>query len=454
MKRILLIGNAPLPSENTKCRPAAGLRTNQFLKPLLEVAKICAVNIAMPECYSEEVKFEEIKHSDEYTEIKISKNDSSLLKRLQSIHDEFIPDAIVAVNTYPSYIASQLKSRAAFWADLNGWIMAEAQAQAYKMDSNEYIAHYYKMEKSILKSADKFSTVSRAQMFALLGELSSIGRINKESFSYQFVHHIPNGVSEMTIGDEQLAMKKLNLLNDVPDDAFVLLWMGGYNTWADEVALFKGVEAAMSKCEKLYFVSTGGAIEGLDNKTFAKFKEMIDKSEYKNRFVFLGWVDSDDIPYIYRKSDCGLNVDRLCAETLTGARNRINEMMKFGLPVITTLGSEISYEVERIGAGMGVKSGNHEFLSDAISYIYKEWYVGGRENVKFQRYTENGKKYIQEECNYEKICKPLIKWVENPRPSPDRGIDVNLGGMGIKSAFLYIRQNGLKKFFKKFWQKF
>ncbi len=475
MKRILIVGSAPLPEDNTKSRPAAGLRTYQFLKPLLrdggtvvdsaenafssarrEKYELAVVCIAMPECYDDEPEYKEV-HRDGFTQLTISKNDPSLLERIQTLHNELHPDAIVSVNTYPSYIASRLKSRAPLWADLNGWVMAEGQAQAYKTDSNDYLPHYYKMEASVLKRADKLSAVSEAEGHALLGELASAGRLNRESFGYRFVEHIPNGTEwfegeriDEVLKDDLKASgdptesdgtgRYADLFRDVPKDAQVLLWLGGYNTWVDEVTLYKGVVAAMAECKNLYFVSTGGGVEGLDNKTFAKFREMIEKSEFRDRFVFLGWVDTDAIPYIYRRADFGINVDRRCVETLTGARNRINEMMKFGLPVVTTLGSEISYEVERVGAGIGVASGKYQKLAEAIISIYK-----GK-----GRYGEEGRKYIKEECNYEKVQKPLLGWLENPRPAPDRGVNLNLKkGLGIKGGFRYLRENGFKKAFKK-----
>lgn len=466
MKRILIIGNSPLPDENVKCRPAAGLRTYQFLQPLLKRSDdaIAMVNIAMPECYDSAPQQKETRHSYKYTQLVISKNDPSIIKKIQALHDEFHPDAIIGVNTYPSFIASQIHSPAPFWADLNGWIMAEAQAQAHKMDSNDYIPHYYDMEKNIVKWADKFSTVSQSQEFSLLGELASLGRLNKETFGYQFVHHIPNG-TEWFAGEEEIfnrgTKKSFPEMEKIPDDAFVLLWMGGYNTWVDENTLFKGVEDAMKQCAKLYFVSTGGEIAGLDNKTFASFKEMIEKSAYKDRFIFLGWVEVEDIPYIYKMAQCGLNVDKKCVETLTGARNRINEMMKFGLPVITTFGSEISYEVARIGAGLGVAESpkgsafRYELLAEAIMQMYKEWRGGGdRETAQFEKYSVNGRKYIEEECNYEKLMKPLMQWLDNPRPSPDRNTHVKLSGItgGIarmKGGVRYLKERGAKKFLKK-----
>ncbi|MFH1284673.1 MAG: glycosyltransferase [Candidatus Peregrinibacteria bacterium] len=481
MKKILLIGNSPLPDENTRSRPAAGLRTYQFLSPLIReggtvirdsskafsAAKrpdfsIRMINIAMPECYDTEVSRKEIRHSDKYSQFVISKNDPGLKKHVQSLCDEFQPDAIVSVNTYPSYIASQIDTRAPLWADLNGWIMAEAQAQAYKFDSNSYIPHYYKMEKNIIRRADKLSAVSDTQKYALLGELAMLGRLNRESFGYEFAAHIPNGTQflpgekisegEPAVGD-RAGMAAREMLNKIPDDAFAMLWLGGYNTWVDEITLFRGIEDAMRSCEKLYFVSTGGGIEGLDNKTFAKFMKMIEKSEYKERFIFLGWVETDAIPYIYRRADCGLNVDRKCIETLTGARNRLNEMMKFGLPVVTTLGSEISYEVVASGAGKGVESGKHESLTEAVVSIYKEWRGGGeRASVEFKEYGKNGQKYIEEKCNYDYLMKPLTRWLENPRPAPDRGVDLKPWKGGYFSAGIrYMKENGIGKFLRKVW---
>jgi len=375
-------------------------------------------------------------------------------------------------------LASRLRFSAPFWADLNGWVMAEAQAQAYKMDSDDYLDHYYNMERSIVSRADKISVVSKPQENALYGELAAFGRMSKDSFGYKFVEHIPNGTEwfdgERGLKDE-LPSGLGEVLGRVPKDAFMMLWMGGYNTWVDEITLFKGVSEAMKKCEKLYFVSTGGEISGLDNKTFAKFKELIEKSEFRNRFVFLGWVDTADIPYIYGRAHLGLNVDRKCAETFFGARNRLNEMMKFGLPVVTTLGSEIARECTEFGAGVGVRSGNYEELASAICTIYREWYNGGRDSARLKEYGARGREYTEKFCGYAFTCESVLKWLENPRPAPDRGsggarfgggfgggvLGVTLAVFGlvkrplraVKTGTRYLKQNGFKKFFKKVWQK-
>ncbi|MBI5753535.1 glycosyltransferase [Candidatus Peregrinibacteria bacterium] len=483
MKRILLIGNSPLPEENTRTRPAAGLRTWQFLKGLEGKFDLRLATIAMPECYegaSEAAgRASEVRASGH---VQISKNDPELLQKLQKLHDEFHPDVIIAVNTYPSYIAAGLKSLAPLWSDLNGWIMAEAQAQAFKMDSNDYLAHYFEMEKKIVEAADKFSAVSKAECFALYGELAALGRLNKESFGYKFVEHVPNGIEWLESekmaegsgnrGEEHKHGGVHTNSDSVPGNAFVLLWVGGYNTWVDEMTLFKAVSEAMAKCPNLYFVSTGGGLSGLDGRTFEKFKKMIEESEWKNRFVFLGWVETSEMPTIYARAQAGINVDRRCVETMTGARNRINEMMKFGLPVVTTLGSEIAEEVRACGAGIAVKSGDHGAVAAAITKMYGEWRGGGgRETKEFMAYGRAGMDYIKTRCNYETTLAPLLAWLENPRPAPDRNVNVEFGGASLSGAgkvlvsgakrglaksrmlWRYLRENGFKKSFQKFLQK-
>ena len=47
---------------------------------------------------------------------------------IQQLADEFAPEAILGVNTHPSSRAVLIDTDRPIWCDLNGWIMAEAQA--------------------------------------------------------------------------------------------------------------------------------------------------------------------------------------------------------------------------------------------------------------------------------------------------------------------------------------
>lgn len=401
------------------------------------------VKIAMPECYLDERLEEKVLD----TGMVISKDNPGLVREIQKFHDEFNPDVIVAVNSYPAYICSKLKVSAPVWADLNGWIMAEGQAQAFKSGSNDYLAHYFEIEKNVLRMGDKFSSVSQRQKFAVLGELAFLGRLNGHTFGYEFCEVVGNATEEF---ENEEVVEDIGL--DLPEEAFVVLWIGGYNTWVDEITLFKGLEEVMKKHADVYFVSTGGEIKGLDNKTFANFRAMIEESEFRDRFKFMGWIDSALMPSLYRRGAVGLNVDKNCVETSTGARNRINEMMKFGLPVITTSGSEIAEEIGVCGAGIVVKSGDYLALAEAIGEVRTEWGEGSF-SEKYKSLGENGRKYT-EENSYVRTLDSLLKWLKDAKFAPDRGVMVDLGsGLSVKALWRYLRENGFKKSFKKFLQK-
>lgn len=434
-----------MPEDISENRPAAGIRSYQFLKACEGKFEIKTVAIEMAPV---EKAFDE-------SIVRVSKENFA---QVQNVHDEFKPDLILGVNTYPSYVACGLNTSAPIWADLNGWIMAEAEAQAYKIEGDSYLPHYFEFEKRILARADKFSAVSKREADALLGSLAWAGRLNNANFGKELVCHIPNGTEDFLSdknGVDHGALAK------IPSGKFNLLWLGGYNTWVDEELLFKGVEKAMEEIPELNFVSTGGAISGLDDKTFARFLELVNASRFKDRFIFLGWVKTSEIPLIYGACNVGLNIDRACVETFTGARNRINEMMKFGLPVITTLGSEIAGECVRVGAGIGIGRADYSGsgkggargegvatdFSSAILQAFSSWKAGALKEM-----GARGRKYILEECNFEKVCAPFLGW-EGGRTSGPSSIGngglVDTGLSKMKAGVEYLKMNGTKKFLEK-----
>jgi glycosyltransferase involved in cell wall biosynthesis len=233
---------------------------------------------------------------------------------------------------------------------------------------------------------------------------------------------------------------------DLPANAFVVLWLGSYSAWVDEETLFKGVEAAMAEVgdepmdsgsgdsdddsraahslrssaarsgrstgsgrstRDIYFISTGGLSDEEEgaNKTFLKFKELVGLSRYRDRFKFLGWVPAKHIPYLYRETDVGLNVDRRCLDTLTGSRNRLLEMMKFGLPVVTTFGTELSYGMSGFGAGICVGSGSVEEVRDAILELY-------RNPARRKDYGDKGRRFVEQYHSYDRVMRVFLDWLD------------------------------------------
>lgn len=511
-KKVCIIGSGPLPNAPEGIREAAGLRTEQFVSPVLKaghtILLVCIYNTL-------DTSFEERKEG--ITILHISRTDATLLRQIRHAMSLFCPDVIIGVNTFPSYIASKIKpKKTPLWSDLNGWIIAESQIRGWTEKTDTHFANAWRQEKKIITSSDMISTVSEAQKFCTIGELTALGQIRHDNTLEKRVISIQNCTKwfdtdkshmsfvvnsrvrhdfdkidknvhtlsseeitgnmfifkKKTIQTKNVEVTRKTLLyrekkedtdkedntdnsmipscllrgKMVPNDAFVITWIGGYNNWVDEKTLFEALEIAMSKVSHLYFVSTGGAIAKVAHDTFGRFRQRIDMSKFKHRFIFLGWIATPDMKKVYAESNVGISVDIDCLETQTGARNRLNEMMKFGLPVITTQGSEIASIISKYKTGIVSPSGNATMLCDAIITLVnlsKE----EREDI-----SQRGQRLIFDTLNEDKIMQPLLDFIENPILADKRSIPIEGWWLLVQNALWYAKKNGIRSLWNKWIQ--
>ena len=413
MARVLVTGVAPLPFENQRINYALNNRTWLIARALMEEGhQVCLLGLRVKGAYYDEERIDEILFQ------KIQENLSyySLArevfrpKLLNRHYRDFRPDCIVGAGTVPSSYAVRIRTDKPIWADLFGSLLAEAQAKAAVYDDDFFPAFWRRLEIMTLKRADIFSTVSTPQKYAVIGELGLLGRLNKHTLNYDFVRVMP-----ICLDDEPFSHSKIVLRNKlVHEDDFVILWSGGYNTWTDVETLFDGLLKAMGKNNKIRFVSTGGAIERHDEMTFSRFFNKVKQSGFSEKFIFLGWIPTQDVGNYYLESDVGINVDRFSYEALLGARNRLNEMMKASLPIITTKIAEISGLIEKKGLGITYPIGDSDALAGAILSLADE-------PARLKKYKENLANYSLQELSYKTLMRPLKEWVRDPRLAPDFG---------------------------------
>lgn len=493
MKKIFILGMSPMPFENDRKVYGTGVRTWQFILPLLEKGhKICVCNYAVPSAYPDDLKSKfdsdfvytgslkdkqksanfifmknkereaggsrpgseerSCRYSFEYNVLK--KDDFENVELMSEIFTKFKPDCIVGCTFYPSNIASRLihylKSKkkdntydietvnlagrgevnsknwnrgngnndsvlninsVPFWADLFGHVMAEAQARAYIDGNDECLFHYWNSEYNIVSTADVFSCVSSRQKYALIGELGATGRLNKYTSGYDFTNIIPCGLPL----EEYSHTKKVFRGRDrIKNDDFVVLWTGGYNTWADVDTLFKGMILAMEKNSKIKFVSTGGEIPEQDMKTYPRFLSMINSSPYKDRFVMKGWVAGGDVPNYYLEADVGINIDKDIYEVRLGSKNRILDWFRAGLCVLSSNVCELTDIIEKEKIGYTFKPCDSKDLSAKLIYLANHPH-------EVKKTAIAGKKYGLLNFNFSKTTEELQKWAASPAFSPDRG---------------------------------
>ncbi len=411
MSRIFVLGAAPLPFEPQRRQYAANLRTWHFTRPLLDDGhRVRLVAGRLPETYPEDTE-PMLRSSDGALEY------YSLAPELfhdtgyvQELADAFAPDGILGVNTHPASRAVRIATEAPMWCDLNGWIMAEAQTKCHIYDDDQYLSHFWKMEEAILDRADVISTVSLAQAHATIGELATRGRLGKANFGYTFVQAIPNAVSEV----EYRHAKTVFRGTLVDDGAFVVLWAGGYNTWTDVDLLYEALTRAMEEVPELTFVSTGGTIAGHDEITFTRFVERARESRFRDRFHFAGWVPTEDVPSYYFESDLGINVDSDNYETVFGARNRLNDMMKVGLAVLTTTGTEIAATLVDNEIALACPAGDSNAFAERLIWA-------ARHREELAEMAGRGRDYVLEAFSYARTTRPVRAWAADPYRAPDRG---------------------------------
>jgi len=339
MKKVILIGFGPDPTSSDS-RSAFSLRTKMF-----------EIGLKQNGFEVEFIYLFDGKHEG-CLNINSKKDRKIIQQKINKSQSEFV----IASGFSICELVSSLKIKNKYLIyDLNGWTLAEMQAKAFSMSDDILIPKKIKTEKQILKSGDYFTTVSQAQKFATYGELALINKLSSRNFGKTVVTSIAN---------KGIEFKKKNIQKD--KTKFKIIWLGGFNNWADEKTLFEGIQKAMQKFSFIELVVTGGAIFGVNDSKYEWFKQKVSKSEFSDRFRLLNWADAKDVPELILSSDLGVNCDLECLETSTGARNRINELVANGVPVISSRGSEVATQIESQKLGVTFESGNPDDLAEKI----------------------------------------------------------------------------------------
>ncbi|MCB0207981.1 MAG: glycosyltransferase [Anaerolineae bacterium] len=408
-KRILILGGCPLPFENQLKTYSVGLRTWQLTEPLLKDGhEVCLVASRLLYQYPAGTKPVEKTVNSNFTYYSV---DNALFEGtdfVQTIHNEIQPDCIVAANSFPSYIAAGLHTECPLWADLNGHLMTEAQSAAHAFDDDHYLDHFLAYEKRVVQRADIFSTSGQPQRYATLGELGLLKRLNKKTAGYTFVHTIPNAVDPVVYHPTKPVIRGYK----ATDTDFVVLWSGGYNTWADIDTLFTGLEMAMAHHPSIIFVSTGGAIKGHDEVTYPQFQSRVKNSPYRHRFHLCDWVPREDVPNYFLEADVGVNVDKDTLEGVLGTRTRIYDWTKAALPTLTTNICELTQIMTREKICYTIPLNDPDALCERLLYL-----ADHRDELK--ACGQRARDYFFSQLTFEQTTMPLRQWVQQPHHAPD-----------------------------------
>ena len=419
MTRVFALGYAPLPFEDTVKNIAPGNRTWQLIQPLLDDGHdICLIAFRIPNAYINDppnlISIPDYPRLIYYSLPSYRLYDTPYLQELM---ENFQPDCVLGIMTEASSYLARINPSLPFWADLYGSAIAEAQIQAHVKDSNHQLQYVLASEKQILQSADKISTVSSNQRFAVIGELGLVGRLNSYTTGYEFVHVMPTSLPITQVSDIDISLLREH---NIPEDSFVILSSGGYNNWTDEEILFNGIVGAIQQDTRIHFISTGGQIEGHDDYTYHKFTARVQQSIYKDHFHLLSWVNQPLLRQLYQVCDVGIIADKSCYETELGSRTRLMAWVDAGLvPIINPI-AEIAIAMINANFAFSFPQGDADHLSDTLINLASN-------PTLLNAARQHGESYFKEQYSIDQTTAPLVNWIGAGYPhAPDYQKNITL----------------------------
>lgn len=395
-----------LPALASGSVEARSYRTWQFVEALLENQhEVCLV-------VSHKQDESNVSHSlsSRLTYHRLNMRQRGWLSRLQHIHDGFKPDGINTIMFNSCLRATRLKTTAPLWMDIYGDKLAETQIAEYSAQSGRGHRNVMRYMRDVLLGGDVFSTCGTPQKHALVGQLSMVSRLNQHTFGYEFVYPVLPGAKLRSREWKEGPTLKGGM---VPQDAFIVLWCGGYNVWTDAQVLFDAVNGAMEHNPRVVYVSVGAAAGGGENNSYDRFLKLIETSKYRERYHMQGWQPASQVAAYYAQADVGISLDAFHYEVLLGTRTRISEMLSYGLPVITTLGCELSEIVEKEGLGLTFPIGDASRFRDQILAL-------AADESKRQLIAKQAQEYVAHTLSIAETTRHFLNWAGKPYHAPDR----------------------------------
>lgn len=371
MANLLVLGVGPLPFEHGERLHAPGIRTWQIATALASqrhFVTLCIIDFGdfHPDQKQTSMPPPAVRQDagSNISLVKLSYHPIQSVQSIRTLHLATRFAAVISTTDIMNSIAADMNLPTPLWLDYNGDPFAEKQLQARLYDHDGSLLPQWQLYLKGLARGDRFSVCSRAQRHALIGQLAFCGRLTGATSGEELVEVLPNCSRIMS---ERTPVRTTPLKGkQIPATAFLVLWSGGYNTWCDPETLFRGLELAMSKNASIYYATTGGALDGHDNKSFQIFRSLVEQSSLRDRFVFLGWIPTDEVASYYEQADLAVFTDRYSVEGELGTRTRLIDWMQYNLPILCTDLCELTDELSEAGMIRTFPIGDAEIMAQTL----------------------------------------------------------------------------------------
>ena len=163
----------------------------------------------------------------------------------------------------------------------------------------------------------------------------------------------------------------------------------------------------MDQAPRLRLVATGGELTGYLARVYEQFKELAAASRHKDRIHALGWLPMEQANRWLAAAELGVVVDRPCAETRLGARNRLLYDAAARCPVVATRGTEVVAEMETAGALAAVPTGDAAALGRAIAELLNQ-------SEKSRALAERSYTFCEQHYLFSRTSGPWLDFIVRP----------------------------------------
>ena len=409
-RRILVLGWSPLPFDEAQMNYAPGVRSWQLARSLAEDGhRVLLVTTSIPGTSEQTADSMSVRAGVEIKRLSWNRFQGVESDVLRDIIDSLDPEAIVGATPVPARRAVEVAGDRPLWIDLFGDPMAEAQSKA-GVESGEHISAYRQLLGQLLDRGDRFSAVSDRQKWAVVGQLGLRGRLNSQTAGEALVSSIPCSSQSVDLSPAGSIEEGV-----VADDRFVVLWSGGYNTWCDVETLFEGLENAMQRDPRIHFVSTGGIIEGHDERTYPSLVRRVEDSLFKERYHLLGRRSKAEADAWVRRAQLGVITERSLYERDLGSSQRVMGWIAAGLPFVCTSASELGMLAMEDELGYCYEAGTPSSFADSLVAAVSDSVGLRARSLACVRWTES-------KGSDADLTSNLRDWAKDPRRSGDVGL--------------------------------
>ncbi len=297
------------------------------------------------------------------------------------------------------------------WIDVFGDPLCEIQSQAElsedpaNTENATRQVHIWKLFVDALLYGDKFSALSDRQRYALLGQLGCAGRLNQHTAAASLVDAIPYS----------LFLEDYKPVTPTPhgDGRFTVMWSGSFNTWMDVPTLTRGLTTALQSTPNMRLLVVGGKIPGYNEISYGQFLDGIKAAGVEGAVTLMDWQPLSAMEKLYAEVDLGISIDRYTYEAELGSRTRLVNFLAAGVPVASTVVTELSQQLKDAGHLQPFELGNAESLTEALIRASAD--RGDRlEKAKASI------KHIYTAYNGNEQGKPLKNWLRSPTRAADK----------------------------------